>query len=588
MEDLMHLNDEVFLKTLENQNVKEYHVKIELLDFQENTISEINGLTTTGSISISGNSSVRRTCSLTLLITDDNYDITNSNNQISINKKIRIYTGYTNNLSEYSHYGDIIWFPLGVYVVSTASSRSDLNGNTLSITCKDKMCLLNGEVAGTLPAPTVLHERLIRLDEENTKIELVPIYQIIKEAIIHLGGEAENNIIINDVPLKIKKVLRYMGNVPIYIDTNGNLVGEEVPGTTVIKPGSLAGYRWVDFTFPGELIKQTGETVVSILDSIKEVLGNYEYFYDVHGRFVFQEVKNYLNTSYTPITNLPNGSYSINLGESHNSYSFKDSNIVTAFSNAPNYANIKNDFIVWGKRQNTMGKEIPIRYHVAIDDIPSVPNEYGDIPWQVYLYEYGQEAEKLALDSGYYYRELKNEIPKLYNFEDKEWKDIDSASMDFFLDFIDSNSELGKYSINTIGRRTVAVTDDKVSALYKPSTPDFIVLEKGKEENVGLIEEFNKIGQKYYVTENFSSYTYGTFEKDAYSVIRELVFKHTTYNESITINCLPIYHLDVSTRIEVENQKSNIYGDYLISSITIPLTVEGQMSINAVRATSRL
>jgi len=26
-------------------------------------------------------------------------------------------------------------------------------------------------------------------------------------------------------------------------------------------------------------------------------LGNYEYFYDVYGNFVFQEIKNYLNNS---------------------------------------------------------------------------------------------------------------------------------------------------------------------------------------------------------------------------------------------------------------------------------------------------
>jgi hypothetical protein len=47
------------------------------------------------------------------------------------------------------------------------------------------------------------------------------------------------------------------------------------------------------------LIGNAGETVVSILDKIKNVLGNYEYFYDVNGNFIFQEIKNYLNTSYS-------------------------------------------------------------------------------------------------------------------------------------------------------------------------------------------------------------------------------------------------------------------------------------------------
>ena len=74
--------------------------------------------------------------------------------------------------------------------------------------------------------------------------------------------------------------------------------------------------------------KQAGESVTSILDSICNVLGNYEYFYDVNGNFVFQEKKNYLNTSYVPITELPNGSYSVNFGEDYIAYSFKDSNII--------------------------------------------------------------------------------------------------------------------------------------------------------------------------------------------------------------------------------------------------------------------
>jgi hypothetical protein len=40
-----------------------------------------------------------------------------------------------------------------------------------------------------------------------------------------------------------------------------------------------------------------GNTITDILEKIKEVLGNYEYFYDLNGNFVFQEIKNYLNNA---------------------------------------------------------------------------------------------------------------------------------------------------------------------------------------------------------------------------------------------------------------------------------------------------
>jgi len=42
-----------------------------------------------------------------------------------------------------------------------------------------------------------------------------------------------------------------------------------------------------------------GDSVVTILDQIVNLLGNYEYFYDINGNFRFQEIKNYLNTTYS-------------------------------------------------------------------------------------------------------------------------------------------------------------------------------------------------------------------------------------------------------------------------------------------------
>ena len=45
----------------------------------------------------------------------------------------------------------------------------------------------------------------------------------------------------------------------------------------------------LDTTYNGELIAKAGETITSVLDKIKNMLGNFEYFYDVDGRFIFQE-----------------------------------------------------------------------------------------------------------------------------------------------------------------------------------------------------------------------------------------------------------------------------------------------------------
>jgi hypothetical protein len=70
--------------------------------------------------------------------------------------------------------------------------------------------------------------------------------------------------------------------------------------------------------------------------------------------------------------------------------------------------------------------------------------------------------------------------------------------------------------------------------------------------------------------------------------MRDLLYQHTNYNESISIQSIPIYYLDVNNRISVYDKKSGIYGDYIIKSISLPLNAEGTMSISAIKALDRI
>jgi hypothetical protein len=51
---------------------------------------------------------------------------------------------------------------------------------------------------------------------------------------------------------------------------------------------------------------------------------------------------------------------------------------------------------------------------------------------------------------------------------------------------------------------------------------------------------------------------------------------------------MPIYHLDVKKRVNILSPQSDIYGDYLINSISLPLTIEGTMNISATKCNSKL
>jgi hypothetical protein len=54
-----------------------------------------------------------------------------------------------------------------------------------------------------------------------------------------------------------------------------------------IEYGSIPGYRLTDLVFAGDLIANVGETLTSVLDKIKNMLGEFEYFYNLDGKFVF-------------------------------------------------------------------------------------------------------------------------------------------------------------------------------------------------------------------------------------------------------------------------------------------------------------
>jgi hypothetical protein len=49
----------------------------------------------------------------------------------------------------------MLWFPLGIYVISSVSISHSNSGLTVSIQAKDKMCLLNGECGGVFSSSVV-------------------------------------------------------------------------------------------------------------------------------------------------------------------------------------------------------------------------------------------------------------------------------------------------------------------------------------------------------------------------------------------------------------------------------------------------
>lgn len=437
-----------FLQEIDNFVNQKQYVKITLLNWNEEPIKEIQGELSGGSISKDGSSSVRRTCSLTAIVDRGEYNIEDSKMDFAINKKIYIECGIKNYSKHYKDY-PILWFPQGVFFISNFSITSNVSSNiSISLTLKDKMCGLNGEVGGTFPAAVILDEMDTQSPTGQFIHQKILIYDIIQEIVHHYGGEPLNNILIEDVPNRIKRVMRWTGENPLYlkaISADGYTWYEglldkpsDMTGVKQYNTNEDVGYTYADFVYDTELTANLGESVVTVLDKIKQYLGNYEYFYDEFGVFHFREIKNYLNTTQSKILldDMDAKDYLAETTTGKTVYSFSDKTNIISITQNPQYANIKNDYVVQGLRKRTNSNaSVLVRYHLAIDRKPTVGNTYKNL----LLYE---EADTNLIKAAYplslgkdeelpqpgnfniIYRVEEDGESKFYYWEDEVYKEV--------------------------------------------------------------------------------------------------------------------------------------------------------------------
>jgi hypothetical protein len=83
-------------------------------------------------------------------------------------------------------------------------------------------------------------------------------------------------------------------------------------------------------------------------------------------------------------------------------------------------------------------------------------------------------------------------------------------------------------------------------------------------------------------------FTISAQSKSAKDRLDELLYAHGYCIETTSITTLPIYYLDVNTRIYVHDNDSGVDGDYIVNKLTIPLTYNGTMSISAIKAAANV
>ena len=221
--------------------------------------------------------------------------------------------------------------------------------------------------------------------------------------------------------------------------------------------------------------------------------------------------------------------------------------------------------------------------------------KYVPEDWRAEMYLQGLKKIRIGQRPTIYEQELIDLFPTIYNFYEKKFKvDIvnNPNKLVYFFDAIEPVGKLHSCSITALYPRIITSQEENVNKLYDKEVPNIILI--GQNENIekrsSTIERCEKEGQPYCNVDAsiFNKTAIGTVGYAAHSRVRELLYQHTSYNEIISIQSIPIYYLDANRRITVHDQASNIYGDYVVNNISIPLSVGGTMSISATRALERI
>ena len=252
----MILEQEDLTLVLQQSSYITNKIKVEVLDDNKQIIDTLEGIVS-GTVSINGESDIRRTCSLTVQPTLRDPIKLSQDSLLWLNKDIRVFVGlYNARTKEYKYY------PMGYYVYTNTSGTYDATTNQLSISCSDFVAKLDGTKNGQVGALVTK----VPSYEENPDTGEVIKYNIIRDVIIQvltqLGGTKD---------YRVDDIGEYKG-LPDY--------NENYEQYRIDNP------LWNTVPYDQEF--SAGCSVFSILSTFRDLYPNYEMFFDEGNNFICQ------------------------------------------------------------------------------------------------------------------------------------------------------------------------------------------------------------------------------------------------------------------------------------------------------------
>ena len=451
------------------QNIQSRYVRLELLNYQFQTVDSLEGICTGGSISIDANADIRRTGSLSLVVIGSTFDV-QPGSQVWLDKFVRMWVGTTSLLT-----GEVDYTNCGIFIIDAPSYQYNPSTNTLTLSLLDLMAKLTGVRNGYLPGvPVVLS-----------------------------AGENIRQAIIDTLAL---------GGFTKY-------VVEEAPS-----PG----------TIPNDLEFSQGATVYDLLAGLRDIYPNYEIFIDSNSVFYYKPIPT---------------------GEGDPVYVDDTlwSNIVTEENINVDFQNVKNVIEVYGRTHDpahfsTSTTVSGTTIQLTINDVTEYTEDliYGftltDNPgYTGYSLQINSlTSYPILMSDGVTVADIPAESGEVYycvQFKGTYWNYLGHLQAYGYAE--DDNPQSPFYVNGTVGQIRLPLYGGEYENCYS----DDLAQQRAEHE----------------------------------------LWLHTNMNNTIQLNCVPVYWLDVNVLVSYTSMRTKETNLYIIKSINFGLGPTDSMTVNMIK-----
>lgn len=599
---------------------RDLRVKMTLLDECYQPIEIIEGVATSGSITISAASNYRRTGQMALQILNPIELLPAPKSKLWFGKRVKVEVGLADELMN-----KIEWFNMGIFSILNCHFKLSPTEKNVSISLGDNMCYLNGDLGGRIDTDTTVLPNKSNITQAIVAaVKEAKVQRIMPEMISVDGHPAVVPVEISQAPNStladlISQLVNLYRGYEFFFDKDGYFRVQKIKNTekdtlvwdfTGDKDLKISINNSLDFTNVKNSVSVWGR----ILDNGKQIYWRYR------NRFLRHSMKRYVHADYDEFE-FPY-IHDQEIGDiCHLNEIFKADEFYRDDMNQPMCTHIKTDRLldfyrgreksyVW-TRHNSRKEQFRTNVDSQVRLTAYAADEYDiivksiDHPDDELIAV--RDMTKICLgerDSRWFTIKKINPTPiegevltkkpdedgsvyvfkkLIYNPEDVrifvDGKEIHNAKVTnradkgiVFFDFIPKGTVKAYYLTYTPNGILYPYKDISITYTYEMFKPmwmelDFFVVPKFNMENLGEKIQSTRDEKVYTMNQAMLNSEYG-------------LFNASNFAETVNIESAPIY-LDCNRKIKVSEPDIGVEGEYLINDLNYSLGVNGRMNLTA-------